>query len=151
MIIDLKRNIDLGWLFDLVLLFILRWSCCYTKLHKCMKYGTYTLSPSPIVSTDLKLLDLVADLSSQVVCTVHNRKMETHLVLTIVYPRFAKISKMFWSLLNSLTCRFHRCNVHTLNILEGEYKQFGYFYLFFLISRFIFRRNSSEISLRGWH
>ena len=27
MIIDLKRTIDLRWLFDLVLLFILRWSC----------------------------------------------------------------------------------------------------------------------------
>ena len=119
MIIDLKINIDLGWLFDLVLLFILRWSYCYTKLHKCMKYVTYTLSPSPMVSRDLKLLDLVADLSSKVVCTVHNRKMETHLVLTIVYPRFAIISKMLLSLLNSLTCRFHRCNVHTLNILEG--------------------------------
>ena len=87
----------------------------------CMNYETYTLSPSPIVSTDLKLLDLVADLSSPVVCTVHNRKMETHLVLTIVYPRFAKISKLFWSLLNSLTCSFHTCGVHTLNILEGGF------------------------------
>ena len=83
-----------------------------------MKYGTYTLSPSPIVSTDLKLLDLVADLSSQVVCTVHNRKMETRLVLTNVYPRFAKIVKMFFFLLNSFTCRFHTCGLHTLNIFE---------------------------------
>ena len=29
MIIDLKGSIDLGCLFDLVLLFILRWCCCY--------------------------------------------------------------------------------------------------------------------------
>ena len=33
MIIDLKRSIDLRWLFDSVLLFILRWSCSFRDLY----------------------------------------------------------------------------------------------------------------------
>ena len=33
MIIDLKRSIDLRWLFDLMLLFILRWSCSFRDLY----------------------------------------------------------------------------------------------------------------------
>ena len=33
MIIDLKRSIDLRWLFDPVLLFILRWSCSFRDLY----------------------------------------------------------------------------------------------------------------------
>ena len=61
MIIDLKRSIDLRWMFDPVLLFILRWSCflLVRQVRRIRRRGTTACTSHDQVTAHLILLHSV--------------------------------------------------------------------------------------------